>query len=69
MKEVSRVRHDGMFPLITPLDERLAFQDIRNCFLCAVMMDPRLRPGLDKKGSAPQRRTDAQFCRHRGEPY
>jgi hypothetical protein len=48
VKKISRARRDGMFSPLAPLDERFPLQHIRDGFLQAVMMDPRLRSGLDK---------------------
>ena len=68
MKEISSARGDGMFSVLATLDVRFAFQNVRDGFLQAVMMDARLRSGLDKKCSAPQRRVDAQIGRNRRAP-
>lgn len=55
MYKIPRARQSRMFSPLAPLNVRFAFQNVCNCFLQAVMMDPRLRSGLDKKSSAPQR--------------
>jgi hypothetical protein len=68
MKKISRAHGDGMLSPLAPLDVRFAFQDVRDGFLQAVMMDSRLRSGLDKKRSGPERRVDAQVSRHCREP-
>ena len=68
MQKISRAHGDGMFSPLTPLNVRFAFQNVRHCFLPAVMMDPGLRSGLDQKSSAPQRRVDAQVSGNSREP-
>ena len=52
-----------MFSVFAPLDERFAFQDIRDGFLRAVVMNSRACYGFDQECSAPERRVDAQIGR------
>ena len=66
VKKVARADCCRVLTVLSPLHERLAFKNIDNCFLRAVMMDAGLRSGLDEKRSAPHAGCDAQFAADSG---
>ena len=53
VQEVSRAHRDGMLSVVTPPHIGFAFKNIHDSILRAMVMDPSLCSGLDKKRPAP----------------
>jgi hypothetical protein len=62
--KITGARGEGMLSAFAPLHERFAFEDVRDGFLRAVIMDACLRSGFNQKRSAPERRLNSNFWRH-----